>query len=347
MLTVYPRLGGPLYKVDQVPEEFHESFIVKGYRSPKSSAIQCILSVFEANNETLNFWTHFLPCWYFLWVLKGLSEEIDFWNDPYSWPLLTYMLASCAFPMASAIAHVFNTMSDKARHVCFFVDYAALSVFTFGVAVSYRAYVFPDALRQTVSVNVFVIGAVVNAMLCTVVSCHSRFMTPGLYPKLLRISAFAAPYFYNCSPVIYRLLYGTAEELAMESQYYHFRQFIFIATSAFLYVSHIPERFYPGWFDIVGHSHQLFHVFTILALLDQMRATLMDQEHRRPYIDTIRDYPSAAMCLGLTGLVVLHNALIVLYFSFKLDNSQSKTSIGRTTLSEPAKLARGKEEKSL
>nr|KAG5692367.1 hypothetical protein BaRGS_007980 [Batillaria attramentaria] len=68
-------LSGQLYHKDEMPEHFHEHFIVRGYRHPKSSAWQCILSLFDATNETLNFWTHFLPSWYFLWVLKGFADK--------------------------------------------------------------------------------------------------------------------------------------------------------------------------------------------------------------------------------------------------------------------------------
>lgn len=43
---------------------FHEDSIISGYRHPTSSATDCILSLFQLTNETLNIWTHFLPTWY-------------------------------------------------------------------------------------------------------------------------------------------------------------------------------------------------------------------------------------------------------------------------------------------
>lgn len=43
---------------------FHEDGIISGYRHPCSSATDCILSLFQLTNETLNIWTHFLPTWY-------------------------------------------------------------------------------------------------------------------------------------------------------------------------------------------------------------------------------------------------------------------------------------------
>uniref|UniRef100_A0A8C8RJX1 Uncharacterized protein n=1 Tax=Pelusios castaneus TaxID=367368 RepID=A0A8C8RJX1_9SAUR len=42
---------------------FWEDGIISGYRHPKSSALDCILSSFQMTNETVNIWTHFLPTW--------------------------------------------------------------------------------------------------------------------------------------------------------------------------------------------------------------------------------------------------------------------------------------------
>jgi adiponectin receptor len=34
---------------------------------------------------------------------------------------------------------------------------------------------------------------------------------------------------------------------------------------AFIYASRIPERWFPGAFDIVGHSHQIWHMLVLTA----------------------------------------------------------------------------------
>ncbi|KAG2462079.1 SMG5 protein, partial [Polypterus senegalus] len=40
---------------------FREDGIISGYRHPRSSALDCVLSSFQMTNETINIWTHFLP----------------------------------------------------------------------------------------------------------------------------------------------------------------------------------------------------------------------------------------------------------------------------------------------
>lgn len=42
---------------------YQEQGILFGYRPPSSSAADCLLSVFQMTNETLNIWTHFVPAW--------------------------------------------------------------------------------------------------------------------------------------------------------------------------------------------------------------------------------------------------------------------------------------------
>uniref|UniRef100_A0A7N0VIX6 Adiponectin receptor 1 n=1 Tax=Kalanchoe fedtschenkoi TaxID=63787 RepID=A0A7N0VIX6_KALFE len=50
---------------------------------------------------------------------------------------------------------------------------------------------------------------------------------------------------------------------------------LFYLIGTFFYVSRIPERWRPGWFDLAGHSHQLFHVFVILGALAHYGAARM------------------------------------------------------------------------
>uniref|UniRef100_J3LA66 Uncharacterized protein n=2 Tax=Oryza brachyantha TaxID=4533 RepID=J3LA66_ORYBR len=37
------------------------------------------------------------------------------------------------------------------------------------------------------------------------------------------------------------------------------------AAGAWFYVSRVPEKWRPGVFDVVGHSHQIFHVLVLVG----------------------------------------------------------------------------------
>uniref|UniRef100_A0A5F9D8R9 Progestin and adipoQ receptor family member 5 n=1 Tax=Oryctolagus cuniculus TaxID=9986 RepID=A0A5F9D8R9_RABIT len=196
-----------LFRIDQVPQVFHEQGILFGYRHPQSSATACILSLFQMTNETLNIWTHLLPFWFFVWRFVTALYVTDIPNDSYSWPMLVYMCTSCVYPLASSCAHTFSSMSRNARHICYFLDYGAVNLFSLGSAIAYSAYAFPDALVRTSFHDYFVTMAVLNTILSTGLSCYSRFLEiqkPGLC-KLLRILAFAYPYTWDSLPIFYRV----------------------------------------------------------------------------------------------------------------------------------------------
>lgn len=69
---------------------------------------------------------------YFLWRLLVLAGGPGFRAEPYHWPLLVFLLPTCLYPFASCCAHTFSSMSPRARHICYFLDYGALSLYSLG-----------------------------------------------------------------------------------------------------------------------------------------------------------------------------------------------------------------------
>ncbi|CAH1774516.1 unnamed protein product [Owenia fusiformis] len=314
-------LSGQIYRFDQVPDHFKELFIISGYRHPKSSPQQCILSIFDATNETLNFWTHFLPTLFFIWKLRALAEVYDFTHDAYSWPLLAYMFCLCVYPLTSAIAHIFNCMSDRARHFCFFLDYAALSIYGLGSAIAYRAYVFPEGLIGTTFGNMYLYVAILNSILSMMLCCETRFMDNFTKKKkILRMGSMMMPYFFDSIPVVYRLFVCDGTECDLRSTHLLYRQFFFAAGSAFLYSTHLPERIFPGTFDIIGHSHQLFHICSVMGTFDQMNAILYDMVDRREFILANDMIPSFSLSIGAMLLSLALILLLLACFTYRLYN---------------------------
>ncbi|KAG1944518.1 membrane progestin receptor gamma [Pimephales promelas] len=211
-----------VFTINQVPKVFHEDGIISGYRHPCSSAKECVLSLFQLTNETLNIWTHFLPTWFFLWKLLTVVLVQDDWKDPFTWPLLVFLLSCCVYPLASSCAHTFSTMSERARHICFFFDYGALSFYSLGSAIAYSSYSFPDKWVNGTFHEYYVPIAVVNSVISTALACYSRLGLPFLQYnyhsikrysggkdqkrcKRLRIIAFLYPYLFDNIPLFYRV----------------------------------------------------------------------------------------------------------------------------------------------
>ncbi|XP_042660258.1 membrane progestin receptor gamma isoform X2 [Tyto alba] len=158
-------------------------------------------------NETLNIWTHFVPAWYFVWTLVGRLRGPGGQEDPHAWPLLAYLLTCCIYPLASSCAHTFSTMSTRARHICYFFDYAALSMYSLGSALAYSAYIFPAEWLDSTFHHCYVPIAVFNTVVSTGLSCYSRFLEVERprFSKASRTLAFVYPYLFDSIPLFYRV----------------------------------------------------------------------------------------------------------------------------------------------
>ncbi|XP_069651730.1 membrane progestin receptor delta isoform X2 [Haliaeetus albicilla] len=310
-----------IFRVHQVPRIFWEDGIMSGYRHPKSSALDCVLSSFQMTNETVNIWTHFLPTWYFVWRFLVLSSSLDFCQEPYHWPLLIYLLLVCLYPFASSCAHTFSSMSARARHICYFCDYGALSLYSLGCAFAYGAYTMPDHWVSGVLHHYFVPVAAFNSFVCTSLSCYSRFpeLEHPRLSKVLRTAAFVYPFLYDNIPLFCRLLFcfwsNCAWNEAMAGYCYHL---LFALLTGFLFASHLPERLAPGRFDYIGHSHQLFHICAVLGTHFQLEAILCDVCSRRAWLQGRLPAPGLPGTFGTAGLAFLGNAAIIGAFTAAL-----------------------------
>ncbi|XP_026227147.1 membrane progestin receptor delta isoform X1 [Anabas testudineus] len=310
-----------LFDIHQVPKVFREDSIISGYRHPRSSALDCVLSSFQMNNETINIWTHFLPTWYFLWRFCVLCSTLNFLTDSYTWPLLVYMLLICIYPFTSSCAHTFSTMSAESRHICYFFDYGALSLYSLGCAISYGYYVMPDCWVNSLLHQHFVPVAIGNTLFCTSLSCYSRFLELQ-FPqrsKVLRTAAFVVPFIFDTTPLIYRILGCCGESCspsdALSNHCYHL---LFAFLTCFLFTAHLPERLAPGRFDYFGHSHQLFHVSAVVGTHFQMEGVIADMTSRRAWLVAHGVVPSLLGTMGALAVSLILNLGIIGIFSAPL-----------------------------
>uniref|UniRef100_A0A3P9PWG5 Progestin and adipoQ receptor family member 6 n=1 Tax=Poecilia reticulata TaxID=8081 RepID=A0A3P9PWG5_POERE len=293
-----------LFDIHQVPKVFREDSIISGYRHPQSSAMDCVLSSFQMNNETINIWTHFLPTWYFVWRFLALCSTMNFLNDSYTWPLLVYMLLICIYPFTSSCAHTFSSMSAESRHICYFFDYGALSLYSLGCAISYGYYVMPDCWVNSWLHQHFVLIAIGNSLFCTSMSCYSRFVELQ-FPKrskALRTGAFVVPFIFDTVPLFYRASIcfwggGTPSD-ALSSHCYHL---LFAFLTCFLFTAHLPERLAPGRFDYIGTSR------SSAAQDVQVNGRVLDQLQQAA-VDVLDDHP----LLGLPLPAAVHQQVHLL-----------------------------------
>lgn len=300
-----------LYKDEDLPPDLREVAILTGYRSPSSSVKECALSIFVATNETLNFWTHFIPTFYFVYQLTSFWSILKVVSDSYYWPFIVYMISICLYPLISALAHIFCTTSHMARHVWFFIDYGGLSWYAYGAGLLIKAYSFPVDVQDAFMGKYFMEVLVFLVICCSVSACYSRFLDNLFWIKVFRLGAFFLPWVWDNIPVIYRLNFNSDMDSATSEHYK--LQFFWSFCIGFFYSSHLPEILAPGKFDFVGNSHQLLHISGILATHHQMSAAILDMKYRKELMQSkyaVPDYWS----LHISGLVFFSIIVTIIIF---------------------------------
>ncbi|KFQ24266.1 Membrane progestin receptor gamma-B, partial [Merops nubicus] len=169
-------------------------------------------------------------------------------EDPNSWPLLAYLLTCCIYPLASSCAHTFSTMSTRARHICYFFDYAALSMYSLGSALAYSAYIFPPEWLHSTFHHCYVPVAVLNTAVSTSLSCYSRFLEveQPRFSKASRTLAFVYPYLFDSIPLFYRFYQCRVESCTDPALLLHYKHTACAFLTCFIFASHLPERLAPG-----------------------------------------------------------------------------------------------------
>jgi hypothetical protein len=121
----------------------------------------------------------------------------------------------------------------------------------------------------------------------------------------------------------------TIVEFKTQSDVYYMLHFITAVLAVCFYVFHVPESLLPGKFDLIGQSHQIFHLFSFLCSWSQYVALKIDMKEildskssngnslkinnsKIPFID---------INLGYGSLIILSisvNLIILLYYYLKL-----------------------------
>ena len=295
-----------------VDSEFHEPFIYTGYRKPEMSFMNCVKSMFlPYSNEFFNIWSHGLFGIYFcVKYWKVFTEEFNI-TDPFVWPLFTFAMGMIGFCFMSSTAHTFNSMSPHCRHKCFYLDYAAISIYGFGVNQAFFFYTGPidSSLTSFKSPELFLTISLLNSLTGTFLCCMSRTRWRR-FRYLIRTLAYTSSFIIASLPLIYRFSFCTTEvDCDYRGVPLYWKQAFFLLLSAITYVTKLPERYIRRKFDCMGSSHNLMHIFTAIGAnlkfefvkteLLNRKASLMNHEIQPTFYTSIF-LMMAALLLNLT-----------------------------------------------
>lgn len=238
---------------DLPPEQHHNPHILTGYRRCRSRT-DCLLSLLQVHNETVNIWSNLLA----LALLVALLVE-DHAGGRFARlgvglahrALLTAMaLAYAAMLMLSAVYHTFNC-TPEARS-WYRLDFAGVWLSVVAYVVGFTALQFRGAWRVA-----HLVAAILAATPSLALAAAPRFRDQ--HYDAARVRAMGGFALYSLLPLAHHAAYGDPS-LVARTLPGHLTVLVLLAMSLFVFVTKLPERQWPGSVDLLGSSHQIWHV---------------------------------------------------------------------------------------
>ncbi|KAH7350217.1 adiponectin receptor protein [Plectosphaerella cucumerina] len=241
------------------------AYIIRAYRPDSNSYRGSFASLGYLHNESVNIWSHLLGALLFLYTGIFFYQEVapryESANDS---DLLVF---SCFFGGAvaclgmSATYHALSNHSPSVSRWGNKLDYSGIVLLIVG---SYVPALYYGLFCHPKLITVYLGCICLLGFGCGIVSWLEHFRTPEWRP--FRAAMFVCFGLSGVVPVVHGLLLHGWQYLEDRmSLTWVIAHGLMYVVGAFLYAARWPERSFPGRFDIWGSSHQIFHLFVVLA----------------------------------------------------------------------------------
>src|SRR5271170_7146635 len=238
--------------------------ILRGYRFTESK-IECITSIFRPSNESVNIWSHAIG------LVIVLAIAFHYYPSSSTFPLSTkwdiviaacFFIAACKCLICSTMWHTMNSIADDkllARFAC--VDYTGIS---FLVAASILSTEWTAFYCEPVSRAIYMTLTGILGILGTILPWRETFNRHDM--AWARVAFYVALAGTGFAPAI-QLNLTRGSEWAFYFYAPITKSIAVYLTGAIIYASQVPEKWYPGFFDYVGGSHNIWHIAVLGGIL--------------------------------------------------------------------------------
>ncbi|KAH7942815.1 progestin and adipoQ receptor family member 3 [Rhipicephalus sanguineus] len=268
-LSLRSGTGGQLCRLEDLsPEQRHNTHILTGYRRCRSH-YECLLSLLQWHNETVNIWSNLLALAFLLALLVqdhaggrfarlgvGLGQRA----------LVTAMtLSYAAMLLLSSVYHTLNCTAEARGW--YRLDFAGVWLSVVAYVVGFTALQFRGSWRVA-----HVVGAVFAAAPSFVLAASSRYVHHRHDAARVRAMGWFA--LYSLLPLAHYALFYGDPALVARTLPGHVTVLLLLALSLCVFVTKFPERRWPGKVDYLGSSHQIWHVGVGICVLLAYRIQL-------------------------------------------------------------------------
>ena len=261
--------------------DIHSKYISKGYRPTSTSFLVSFQSLLYIHNETVNIYTHLLPSLFTIPTAIRLHQILEPRYKSASIADITvftcfFLAAAFSFAM-SATFHTISNHSLSVARIGNTFDYIGIIGLITGALIPTFYYEFYCApvLQQLYWKMICTIGFGCICV-CLIIPCLNTNKW-----RLFRAAMFVSLGMSSAIPIVHGyLLYG----IDNMSRQIGLRWFLFGGSlnilGAIIYAARFPERLRPGEFDILGSSHQIFHVLVVCAAVAHLTSLLNAFDYR-------------------------------------------------------------------
>lgn len=273
------------HQLDEWQQDNH--FIRSGYVKGTGSYKKSFGSLLYVHNETGNIYSHLVPL---LVLMASLIYYVKYHLPVYgdhlpAWEWLNFIQFGLAANFCLTMSSVFHCLKSHSHKVSKFgnqLDYFGIIILITCslISIVMFAYVKDTFWKYTFCVVFLGLGSV-----CTVFTLDPKFSSAKYRP--IRSTMFILFGLSGTLPIFVAFKkYGVAVTSEMAGLNWLILEGFFYILGAVLYAMRVPERFthldqdetsllqkpHIGKFDIWGHSHQIFHVFVVIAAFCHWKA---------------------------------------------------------------------------
>ena len=231
--------------------------ILKGYRFNETT-VDCIRSVFKPSNETVNIWSHAIGLLVVLSIAFYFYPTGGVYDLSTKWDVLIaacFFAAACKCLICSTMWHTMNSIADKClydRFAC--VDYSGIALL---VAASILSTEWTAFYCEPVSRAVYMSLTIILGIAGSILPWRESFNRNDMswFRVLFYITLSATGF----APVL-QLNYTRGYEWTFYFYAPIFKSVCVYTLGAVIYALQVPEKWWPGTFDFVGGSHNIWHI---------------------------------------------------------------------------------------
>lgn len=201
-------------------------------------------------------------------IQRALALVLDSQWPARRWPVYVFISGAILCLFTSSLCHLFGCCAAHIATRIWRFDYAGIAILIVTSVYPPVYYIFlcrPQARAAYLALSTLL------GLASMAVTLLPKFQKPSFHRA--RALTFVALGLWGIVPISHALaaadLAGPQVRAAVGLDLVMAALYL---CGALLYASRVPERWYPGKFDLVGHSHQLFHVMVVVAACIHYRA---------------------------------------------------------------------------